>query len=309
MNVSVKQPETGGALCHLVEAATALANLTSVNEVRTGVTKTSTGANSPPTDEGMIVSDEEDARKIAPMVLSNCSSAGTGNCKRDIFPQRLLAILSESSLSDIITWLPHGRSFVIIRPDVFTVKILPKYLPPVDARGSPKYASFTRKLNRWGFRQATRGPDTGAFYHPLFCRDQPDLCLDMVCQRSRDRKGGECDKNRSQSNLPPKKRSPEINESINKITPLTKQALDSMMSPEPSLMKRPNTVSVDDNRSVASACNSASTVSSNLSLPPPRISSDSLLVIAALQRRDENERIKVAKAMLYESYLKAKEGQ
>jgi hypothetical protein len=37
-----------------------------------------------------------------------------------------------------------------------------------------------------GFRQVTRGPDTGAFCHPLFLKSNPDLCLQMVCQRSRD---------------------------------------------------------------------------------------------------------------------------
>ena len=34
---------------------------------------------------------------------------------------------------------------------------------------------------RRGFRQQTRGPDTGAFHHPLFRRDQPELCLEMEC--------------------------------------------------------------------------------------------------------------------------------
>ena len=78
--------------------------------------------------------------------------------QREIFPQRLLAILNDTSLSDIVSWLPHGRSFVIIRPDVFTEHVLPKYLPPavdVAARSgnvngsATKYPSFTRKLNRW----------------------------------------------------------------------------------------------------------------------------------------------------------------
>jgi len=69
--------------------------------------------------------------------------------KKDIFPQKLMEILSDPTLTDIITWLPHGRSFVMIRPDMFTEKVLPKYMPPVDSRTSTKYPSFTRKLNRW----------------------------------------------------------------------------------------------------------------------------------------------------------------
>ena len=42
-----------------------------------------------------------------------------------------------------------------------------------------------RKLNRWGFRQASRGPEAGAFCHDLFQRDAPELCRGMVCQKSR----------------------------------------------------------------------------------------------------------------------------
>ena len=47
---------------------------------------------------------------------------------------------------------------------------------------------FTLLYHDRGFRQVTRGPDTGAFHHPLFQRDAPHLCLQMVCQRSRDRR-------------------------------------------------------------------------------------------------------------------------
>lgn len=117
--LSSEQP---AAFDHLVEAATALAKLTG------SAAKQSEGS---PTS---IDADEVDKKPRS---------------KRDIFPQRLMAILNDSSLTDIVSWLPHGRSFVIIRPDVFTDKVLPKYLPPVDARSSTKYPSFTRKLNRW----------------------------------------------------------------------------------------------------------------------------------------------------------------
>ena len=133
----------------------------------------------------------------APTTISPKTTTGTTGtntvtprCTREIFPQRLMAILADSTLSDIVSWLPHGRSFVIIRPDVFSEQVLPKYFPSTDSRSSTKYPSFTRKLNRWGFRQATRGPDTGAFHHALFRKDQPHLCLDMVCQKSRKRPTG-----------------------------------------------------------------------------------------------------------------------
>ncbi len=45
-----------------------------------------------------------------------------------------------------------------------------------------KFTSFTRKLNRWGFERVARGPETGAYYHPLFQRNNLRLCLQMTCQ-------------------------------------------------------------------------------------------------------------------------------
>ena len=112
--------------------------------------------------------------------------------RQDIFPLRLLRMLSDPSVRSVITWLSHGRSFVVLCPDVFAERVLPQYFPEsstdtsrsgVGARA--KYPSFTRKLNRWGFRQIARGPDAGAFYHRLFHRDQPELCTQMECQKSR----------------------------------------------------------------------------------------------------------------------------
>jgi hypothetical protein len=116
------------------------------------------------------------------------SSASMGSKDKEIFPMRLHALLGDSSVRDTVSWLPHGNSFVILRPDVFATSVLPRYF---SLEGSSKggnvhkYPSFTRKLNRWGFRQISRGADSGAFYHDLFRRDEPDACLGMVCQKSR----------------------------------------------------------------------------------------------------------------------------
>lgn len=124
------RPSISG-LSHLVEAATALTALVDPSSHGTSSTAPAT----------ILVSDDDDSR----MKKSDSKSSK----KKETFPQRLIDILNDPSLSDIVSWLPHGRSFVIIRPDKFTQQVLPKYLPPVDARASTKYPSFTRKLNRW----------------------------------------------------------------------------------------------------------------------------------------------------------------
>lgn len=71
------------------------------------------------------------------------------------FPARLMEMLSDESNGGCITWLPHGRSFLIHDVYKFTDTVLPKYF-----KGT-KFSSFTRKLYRWGFRQVSAA--TGKF--------------------------------------------------------------------------------------------------------------------------------------------------
>jgi HSF-type DNA-binding len=122
---------------HLVEAATALANLMASSP--------SSSRPAPSNCPRSVVSDNDDDSTNRALKFSPSSDSA----KREMFPHKLMAILNDPTLSEIVSWLPHGRSFVIIRPDVFTDRVLPQYLPPLDSRSSTKYPSFTRKLNRW----------------------------------------------------------------------------------------------------------------------------------------------------------------
>ena len=92
------------------------------------------------------------------------------------FPERLMEMLSDETITDSICWLPHGRSFLVVNPTKFTHEVQPEYF------GACKFASFTRKLYRWGFRQISKGPDAESYFHRLFRRDEPDLCEDMICK-------------------------------------------------------------------------------------------------------------------------------
>lgn len=143
-----------------------------------------------------------------PQLVTNASrrlsggSESSASSSKDIFPMRLHALLADRdpAARDAVSWLPHGKSFVVLRPDVFAAVVLPRYFAPegsnsvsssssssskASSKGVHKYPSFTRKLNRWGFRQISRGPDAGAFCHELFQRDDPAMCRGMVCQKSR----------------------------------------------------------------------------------------------------------------------------
>lgn len=198
MSFVVQQQDSLGGLHHLVEAATALSGMGN-NSSAQNASHGSKRVVSDDEEESNINSSTQSETQQTPQ--STCSVNGS-NCvahnNKEIFPQRLMHILSQPSISNIITWLPQGRSFVIIDPDVFASKILPHFFAETTTNTSTsnsksknkkstacKYPSFTRKLNRWGFRQISRGPDAGAFHHPLFQRDKPQLCLEMVCQKSR----------------------------------------------------------------------------------------------------------------------------
>jgi len=275
------RPETSG-LSHLVEVATALTALVKSPKA--------SPHNEQPPKQAPIVSDDE-CRKTSETKTQK---------KKEIFPQKLMDILSDSSLSDVVSWLPHGRSFVIIRPDMFTEHVLPKYMPPVDARSSTKYPSFTRKLNRWGFRQATRGPDTGAFHHPLFRRDQPELCAQMVCQKSRERQP-------VRRGLPLKKRSgrPLVPNVVSDSSHATTVSAD-----DGSTCSNENSASSSADSEPPQRCHPPLSIISGImkdySGPLPIISNDSEFVASTLLERDRTEVLKAAKAMLYEAYLNAK---
>ena len=56
------------------------------------------------------------------------------------FPSKLHEILSSPDFQDLITWLPHGRAWRVLKPKVFEEKIIPKFFR------SSKYASFMRQV-------------------------------------------------------------------------------------------------------------------------------------------------------------------
>jgi hypothetical protein len=93
------------------------------------------------------------------------------------FVSQLMKVLSMKKYSHIITWTADGRSFIILRPNAFASEILPKFF-----KGS-KYASFTRKLHRWGFQRHLRGSETGAFFNKNFQMGRPDLLDKMACYK------------------------------------------------------------------------------------------------------------------------------
>lgn len=86
------------------------------------------------------------------------------------FPAKMMAILSRPDLADIISWMPHGRSWKVHKPREFEVKVIPTYFE------HSKFSSFIRQANGWGFRRIiSKGPDRNSYYHEMFLRGKPHL--------------------------------------------------------------------------------------------------------------------------------------
>jgi hypothetical protein len=75
--------------------------------------------------------------------------------------------------SDIVTFLPHGRAFIVRDVDQFVSTILPMYFK------HSTWGSFTRQLSLYGFRRLLTGLDVGAYYNELFLRGHKEMCLHM----------------------------------------------------------------------------------------------------------------------------------
>ena len=93
------------------------------------------------------------------------------------FPNKLHIVLKTiESLGQehIISWLPHGRAFMIHRPNDFEEEIMGKFFKQT------KLTSFRRQLNLYDFRRLTHGKDAGAYYHELFLRGKPLLAKKIV---------------------------------------------------------------------------------------------------------------------------------
>jgi HSF-type DNA-binding len=85
------------------------------------------------------------------------------------FPVKLYAILAQKEFADIICWMPHGRSWKVLKPNLFESLVMPLFFEYSN------YHSFNRLVNAWSFRRISSGPDRGSYYHELFLRGKPYL--------------------------------------------------------------------------------------------------------------------------------------
>jgi hypothetical protein len=84
-----------------------------------------------------------------------------------------MAILNNNQYRGVIEWIPSGDGFMISDKKRCVREVLMRHF------GLAKYESFTRRLNRWNFIFHNKGNKTALYFHPLFLRRSPELCLKM----------------------------------------------------------------------------------------------------------------------------------
>eukprot|EP00581_Thalassiosira_minuscula_P014363 CAMPEP_0183729642 /NCGR_PEP_ID=MMETSP0737-20130205/30800_1 /TAXON_ID=385413 /ORGANISM="Thalassiosira miniscula, Strain CCMP1093" /LENGTH=435 /DNA_ID=CAMNT_0025961881 /DNA_START=405 /DNA_END=1712 /DNA_ORIENTATION=- len=96
------------------------------------------------------------------------------------FPTKLHAMLSKAEqegFSDVVSWQPHGRCFLVHKPKEFVSEVMPLYFR------QSKLTSFQRQLNLYGFSRITTGRDRGGYYHEFFLKQRLFLCQKMSRMR------------------------------------------------------------------------------------------------------------------------------
>jgi len=83
-----------------------------------------------------------DTTTTSPSASLASQGNNSGNVTRDpTFVVKLHMILSNSKFEEIVTWLPHGRSWRILRPKDFEEQVIPLYFR------HGRYSSFMRQVN------------------------------------------------------------------------------------------------------------------------------------------------------------------
>ncbi len=97
---------------------------------------------------------------------------------RITFPKKLMSLLDNNPDPNVITWLPHGRAFIVKENKRFMNELSSSLCK------SNNFKSLQRMLNIWGFKRLTGKRDKGAYYHQLFLKGRPNLVKKMgICKK------------------------------------------------------------------------------------------------------------------------------
>jgi len=87
------------------------------------------------------------------------------------FPTVLHQVLSDPEFAgSVVTWLPDGESWKVLRWDALRREVLPRYFSTLrdeDGSGCGTIDAFLWHLAAWGFEEVKDGSDVGAYRHDV----------------------------------------------------------------------------------------------------------------------------------------------
>ncbi|KAL7476955.1 hypothetical protein ACHAW6_002779 [Cyclotella cf. meneghiniana] len=99
------------------------------------------------------------------------------------FPNRLISLLEDEDVQKVMHWLPCGRAFEIVDPELCAETVLKNHF------NSVKFESFIVRLKKWGFSRTDTKVNgryrSMTFSSELFRRDKPHLCHRMKLEPSK----------------------------------------------------------------------------------------------------------------------------
>jgi hypothetical protein len=111
-------------------------------------------------DFSNVAEDDDDTIEI-PAQMPSSRGSSESSIRVQKFPTKLYTILAQKEFHDIISWMPHGRSWKVLKPSIFETLVMPLFFEYSN------YHSFNRLVNAWSFRRASSGPDRGSYYHEV----------------------------------------------------------------------------------------------------------------------------------------------
>lgn len=100
---------------------------------------------------------------------------GDYSSPKEKFPMKLHYMLLEEEKTggNIISYIHNGRAFIIHDSYKFVKHVSPRYFR------NKKFSEFTLQLKYYGFQWVNPRRERDGYYHELFRKDNPELCLDM----------------------------------------------------------------------------------------------------------------------------------
>ncbi len=95
-----------------------------------------------------------------------------------------MEILDKNDTSDIISWLPNGKTFRIHDAKRLVSEVLPIYFQEIS---NPTFQAFRRRMKHWQFKERgsfSNESNRTMYYHPLFIKGELDKCLEMSPRRN-----------------------------------------------------------------------------------------------------------------------------